>query len=398
MKLYQVVLKDILRRKRRVLYAILGVVIGTMTVTSILTVSAAGQARIITQLEKYGANLTVMPAIKTIDNSLGNISLGTMNLGENYISEDKIPIMRQITDAKIREYLKTAVPETGNIATVAPKLFVTAEIKGASLVAVGIEAEEQFMVNTWWQVARGEYLTNGDQALLGSMAAASLQLNPGDSVQLNGKTLTVTGILADTGAGDDYQVFVPLATLQAVFNKQGLVSSVDVRALCNGCPVEIIAEAINGNIAGVRAVAIKQIANSEMGMLEKINKFMLALAGVSLVVGGFGVFNTLLTSINERLKDIGIMRAVGASRGQIIKALLYEAIVLGIAGGLSGYVAGTLLAYAIGPLIFEGSTISFVVMYLPLSIGVAMLIALLATLYPAMQATRVKVADSFRAL
>ena len=96
--------------------------------------------------------------------------------------------------------------------------------------------------------------------------------------------------------------------------------------------------------------------------------------------------------------DSGIMRAVGASRGQIIKALLYEAIVLGIAGGLSGYAAGTLLAYAIGPLIFEGSTISFVAMYLPLSIGVAMAIALLATLYPALQATRVKVADSFRAL
>ncbi len=397
MKLYQVVLKDILRRKRRVMYAILGVVIGTMTVTAILTVSAAGQARIISQLEKYGANLNVMPAVKTIDNGLGDLSLGTMNLGENYITEDKIPIMRQITDAKIREYLED-VPGEGNIATVAPKLFVNAEIKGASLVAVGIDPEEQFKVNTWWQVIKGEYFSNGNQVVLGSMAAASLNLNPGDTVQLNGKTLTVSGVLADTGAGDDYQVFVPLATLQAAFNKTGLVSSVDVRALCNGCPVEIIAEAINQNISGVRAVAIKQIANSEMGMLEKINKFMLALAGVSLVVGGFGVFNTLLTSINERLKDIGIMRAVGASRSQIIKALLYEAIVLGIAGGLSGYAAGTLLAYGIGPLIFEGTTISFVAMYLPLSIGVAMLIALLATLYPALQATRVKVADSFRAL
>ncbi len=397
MKLYQVVLKDILRRKRRVLYAILGVVIGTMTVVSILTVSAAGQARITNQLEKYGANLTVLPAVKTIDTGLGDLSLGTVNLGDNYISEDKLPVIRQLTDARIREYLKD-VPQTGNIATVAPKLFINAEIKGASVVAVGIDPEEQFKVNTWWQVATGEYLGTGDQVLLGSVAATSLKLNPGDTIQLNNRTLTVTGILAETGASDDYQVFVPLATLQEAFNKQGLVSSIDIRALCNGCPVEIIAGTLNQNISGVRAVAVKQIANSEMGMLERINKFMLALAGVSLIVGGFGVFNTLLTSINERLKDIGIMRAVGASRGQIIKALIYEAIVLGIAGGLSGYGAGTLLAYAIGPLIFEGTTISFVAMYLPLSIGVAMLISLLATLYPAMQATRVKVADSFRAL
>ncbi len=396
MKLYQVVLKDILRRKRRVMYAILGVVIGTMTVVSILTVSAAGQARITNQLEKYGANLSVMPAVKTIDTGLGDLSLGTVNLGDNYIAEDKLPLMRQITDAKIREYLKD-VPE-GNIATVAPKLFVNSEIKGATVVAVGIDPQEQFKVNTWWQVNKGDYLGSADHALLGSMAAASLKLNVGDTIQLNGRTLTVAGILADTGAGDDYQIFVPLATLQEAFSKQGLVSSVDIRALCNGCPVEIIAGAINENISGVRAVAVKQIANSEMGMLEKINKFMLALAGVSLVVGGFGVFNTLLTSINERLKDIGIMRAVGASRGQIIKALIYEAIVLGIAGGLLGYGAGTLLAYAIGPLIFEGTTVSFVARYLPLSIAIAMSIALLATLYPAMRATRVKVADSFRSL
>ena len=139
MKLYQVVLKDILRRKRRVLYAILGVVIGTMTVTSILTVSAAGQARITSQLEKYGANLNVMPAVKTISTGLGSdISLGTMNLGENYINEDTLPQMQTIADAKIRQYIKTA-PETGNIATIAPKLFVTANIKGTSLVAVGIK-------------------------------------------------------------------------------------------------------------------------------------------------------------------------------------------------------------------------------------------------------------------
>src|SRR3972149_546175 len=123
------------------MYAILGVVIGTMTLTAILTVSAAGQARIISQLEKYGANLNVMPAVKTIDNGLGDLSLGTMNLGENYIDEAKIPIMRQITDAKIREYLKD-LPGEGDIATVAPKLFVTAEIKGAQVVAVGIEPEE----------------------------------------------------------------------------------------------------------------------------------------------------------------------------------------------------------------------------------------------------------------
>jgi putative ABC transport system permease protein len=133
-------------------------------------------------------------------------------------------------------------------------------------------------------------------------------------------------------------------------------------------------------------------------MLEKVQKLMLALAGVTLVVGIFGVVNTLMTSINQRIKDIGIMRAVGASRNQIIKAFIYEAIVIGIGGGILGYLAGTALAYIIGPLIFEGTTITFIPVFLPISIGLAILIAVVSTLYPAYHATKIRVADSFRSI
>ncbi|MFC2045628.1 hypothetical protein ACFLUH_03010, partial [Chloroflexota bacterium] len=91
MKLYQVVIKDILRRKRRVLFAIIGVVIGTMTVVGIFTISRAGEARMYEQLEKYGPNLMVTPAISNIDVALGDLSLGTLAVGETYISEDVLP-------------------------------------------------------------------------------------------------------------------------------------------------------------------------------------------------------------------------------------------------------------------------------------------------------------------
>jgi len=92
------------------------------------------------------------------------------------------------------------------------------------------------------------------------------------------------------------------------------------------------------------------------------------------------------------------MRAVGASRNQIIKAFIYEAIIIGVLGGILGYGAGTLLAYIAGPLIFEGTVISFVPQYLPISLGLAIFIAVVATLYPAFHATKIRVADSFRSL
>ena len=125
---------------------------------------------------------------------------------------------------------------------------------------------------------------------------------------------------------------------------------------------------------------------------------MLGLGAVTLVVGVFGVVNTLMTSVHERVKDIGIMRAIGASRGQIIKAFIYEAVIIGLIGGILGYGAGTLLAYLAGPVIFEGAAFSFMPQYLPISLALAVLIAIIATLYPAFRATRIRVADSFRAL
>jgi putative ABC transport system permease protein len=396
MKLYQLVFKDIMRRKKRVLYATLGVVIATMTVVGILTIAQTGQAKIYSQLEKYGANLSVVPATKNLSTGLGDLTLGTVTLGETYIQETSLPQIRQITDTLIKDTLK--ITREGNIATIAPQLLVQTDVKGSSVIVAGINPADETNIKTWWKVSKGQYFDGDSQAVVGSLAADTLKISPGDTLQLNNTPVTVSGILDETGSSDDYQIFVPLPLLQNAFDKQGLISALDIRALCNGCPVETIAAAINKDIPGVRAVAVKQIAATEMGMLEKVQKLMLALAGVTLVVGVFGVVNTLMTSINQRIKDIGIMRAVGASRNQIIKAFIYEAIVIGIGGGILGYLAGTALAYVIGPLIFEGTSINFIPIFLPISMGLAILIAVVSTLYPAYHATKIRVADSFRSI
>jgi putative ABC transport system permease protein len=394
MKLYQIVAKDIVRRKRRVLYAALGVVIGTMTVVGILTIAFAGQAKIYKQLEQYGPNLTVIPAINNLDMKLGNLSMGTLTVGENYISEDQLPKIRQIADSKIREALN--ITDEGDIATIAPKLFQNTKVNGVSLVIVGVELEQEKLVKSWWEVVKGEYFTGPDQAIIGALAADILKLNVGDTVPLNESQVKVTGILKETGSADDYQIFAPLPTVQKAFNKEGAISSLDIRALCNACPVEMIATTINQNIPGVRAIAVKQIAQSELGLVEKMNSLMYALAGITLVVGLFGVVNTMMSSVHERTKDIGIMRAVGASRKQIIRIFIYEAILVGIIGGVAGYLLGTALAYLIGPLVFEGTAVYFVPQYFPLALGIAIFVAVAAAVYPAMKAAEIRVADSFR--
>jgi putative ABC transport system permease protein len=324
----------------------------------VLTIALAGETNIYGQLEKYGANLVVMPAISDIDVGLGGLSLGTLAVGENYISENELPEIRQIADGKIREALD--IEDEGDIATIAPRLYMNTEIRGTSVIIVGVDPQQERRLKTWWRIREGEYLERADQALVGAMAAELLELNVGDKIALNGSEVAIAGILEETGSNEDYQVFLHIKTAQEAFDKDGLVSSIDVRALCSAwaqeafdkdglvssidvralcsaCPTSDIAGSINGNIPGVRAVAVKQIAETEMGMMEKVSKFLLALAGITLAVGCFGVVNTMLTSVHERIRDIGIMRAVGASRNQIIKIFLYEAIIIGLAGGLEHY-------------------------------------------------------------
>ena len=210
------------------------------------------------------------------------------------------------------------------------KLYIKTEVKDTSVIVVGIDAEEEINIKTWWRIQEGEYLNSDNQALTGATIAELMELNIGDKINLNGTDVTITGILQENGSNDDYQIFVPLKTLQKAFDKEGLISSMDIRALCNACPVVMIADEINTGIAGIRAIAVQQVASAEMAMMERINKFMLALAGITIIVGLFGVSNTMIRSVNERIKDIGIMRAVGAARNQIMKIFIYEALILSL--------------------------------------------------------------------
>ena len=396
MKLYQVVAKDILRRRRRVFYTALGVVVGVAVFVAVLTVARAGEQKIYNELDKYGPNLMVAPAISDVDLQLGDLSLGTLAVGDNYIAEDKLPQIRQITDGMIKEAL--GIEDEGDIATIAPKLYVNTIVKDTSVMVVGFDLKQERQLRSWWTVSDGRYPEQQDEAMLGARASGALGLNEGDSILLKDREVTVVGVLGETGSNDDYQVFVPLETVQQAFGKDGLISSMDIRALCNACPVEYIADAINKTIPGIRAVAVKQIAQTEMNLMEKVNDFLLALAGITIVVGSFGVVNTMMSSVHERVRDIGIMKAVGASRNQIVKMFLYEALVVGLMGGVIGYILGTLLSYVIGPLIFDGLAVRYAPLYLPAALGLAVFVAAVASVYPAIRASSIKVADSLRSL
>lgn len=378
------------------MYTALGVAFGVAVVIALLTIARAGEEKIYSELDKYGANLMVTPAVQDLDLQLGDLTMGNLSIGEHFINQDKLPQIRQIADDAIREEL--GIEDEGYISTIAPKLYATAKIKDTTVTIAGIDVQQEVVINSWWELSDGIYPREGNEALLGARSSQVLDLDVGDEFIVEERPMVVAGVLGETGANADYQVFVPLASAQQMLDKDGLISSIDIRALCTGCPVEIIADSINENIAGVRAVAVKQIAKAEMNLMGKVNDFLLALAGITLVIGMFGVINTMMSSVHERVKDIGIMKAIGASPNQIVKLFLYEALVVGVIGGIIGYVAGTLLSYIVGPAIFEGIAVNYVIGYLGPALGLAIFVAIVASVYPAYRASRIKVAESIRSM
>ncbi len=394
MRLTTIVLKDMMRRKRRVVHSVFGVSIGIMTIIAMLTVGTAGENLLRAEMERYGPNLTIVPATARLDVELGGLTMGSVTVGETMLDQSVLPKIQQVADDAIRADMNISDP--GPIAIVAPRLYLPASVGDRNVTLVGVAPREEKAIRVWWNFSEGGYLEGDDDLVAGAVAARALGLSTGDTLSISGHDYTVAGVLGESGSNDDFLLFVPLPTLQESSARGPVVSTIDVRALCTGCPVEMIAHALTHDIPGIHAVAVRQVAEAELGMWHGMRAVVLMLASVTLLVGLFGVMNSMTAMVAERRKDIGIMRAVGASRRQIVSMFLQESIVLGLLGGIGGYLAGLLLAMVAGPLILGGVAVMPVYGYIPLAIGLAAAVSMIAALHPALGASRMRVADAVR--
>ncbi len=394
MQLTTIVLKDMARRKRRVMYSVFGVSIGIMTVIAMLTVGSAGEHLLRMEMERYGPNLTVVPATARMDVELGGLTMVSVTVGETTLDQSLLPLIQFVADDAIRADKGISSPSP--IAIVAPRLYLADAVGDRNVTVVGVLPAEEQAIRVWWDFSEGGHLSGPDELVAGAVAANALGLKAGQTVSLSSHTYTVAGILGESGSNDDFLLFVPLSTLQQSTGRGPVVSTVDVRAHCTGCPVEEIAVALTAHIPGIHSVAVRQVAEAELGMWHNIRAVVLMLAAITLVVGLFGVMNSMSAMVADRRKDIGIMRAVGASRRQILSMFLQEAVVLGLLGGIGGYVAGLLVAMVVGPLVREGVVVAPVAAYLPLAVLMAATVSVLAALQPALGATRMRVADAVR--
>jgi putative ABC transport system permease protein len=385
MTLKHIALSNLRRRKAKAGFILLGLLIGVSAVVAFVSMVGALTQDINGKLEKYGANILIVPETESLSLTYGGLSLGGISFEMREIRQESLEKLRSIRNA-------------ANVAAVGPMVLGVLKVGTHHVLLAGIDFEVSRFLRPWWKV-KGSAPEN-DGVLLGSEAARILQLGVGDKVMANQRELRVSGILDDTGSQDDQLLFARLPTAQSILGKEGQISMAEVAALCSGCPIEDMVKQISEVIPGAKVMGIKQVVQGRMETLHHFQKFGYGLSGLVMLVGGLVVLVTMMGSIRERTSEFGIFRAIGFRRSHLIQIVLLEAAIISTIAGLAGYVTGLGAAKVFTPLFSESSTLA--VPFDPVLAGgvllLALVLGLVSSAYPALMAARLDPNEALRSL
>lgn len=386
MRLKDISINNLRRRKSKVLFLILGLAIGITTVVTLISITRMMNEDISNKLDEFGANILIIPRSDDLSLSYGGLNIGGVSVDTQTLNDSDVPKIREI---EVKE----------NISTVSPKLIGVVEIDGKKILLAGVHFQEEFRLKKWWKV-HGHLPKSREEVLLGNEVAVKLFKSSGDPLAMNGKTAKISGILDETGSQDDFLIFGDLAFVQEALKKPGALSLIEVSAFCITCPIEEIVSQISKVLPHAKVTAIKQTLETKMEALGHFKKFSVGISIVVLLIGGLIVFTNMMASVNERKREIGIFRAIGFRKSHIIKIIFLEAFVVGLIGGVTGYLSGLGISYILGPVItgIKGGGVSIDpvlgvgVVFLSLTMGI------LSSIYPAIHASKMDPTVALRAL
>jgi putative ABC transport system permease protein len=386
MKLRDIALSNIKRRKGKVSFLLAGLMVGVATVVALVSITITLNRDIEEKLDRFGANIVISPRTEGLSLAYGGISLGGVSYNVKEITSEEVSRIDRI---KNRE----------NIKVIAPKTLGVIETATTSVLLAGIDVPRELEMKQWWQI-EGRAPEAENEVLAGKVVAESLKLKPGSSIAIKGKELKVTGVIGATGSQDDEILFASIATAQSLLGKEGLYSLVEVSALCRDCPVDEIVAQISAQIPGARVSAVQQVVKSKMQALDHLVKLTMGISAVVFFIGVLIVMVTMMGSIKERTREIGIFRAIGFRQGHIIKIILLEAVIVSFAAGVLGWLFGLGVARVSIPMFAEGESGAVAInLFLAAgAVGMAVLTGLLSSIYPAMKAVRLAPNEALRIL
>jgi putative ABC transport system permease protein len=385
------------RQKRRKLLAGAAITLGVTVATAMIAVATDIGDKINRELRTIGANLLVTPQEDSLDVEIGGVNLKPPSDGA-FLDEADLP--------KIKSTFWH-----NNIAGFAPMLPVNVKIErdgqqqDVTLLGTYFAKQLSFgkdnfttgvrSTHPWWRVSGSWPGDNSRDILIGEKLAGRLGEKSGDELSVSGRQFRVSGILS-TGATEDDQIVAPLAIAQEILGKPGAVRRVYVSALtkpedalarrdpkslsgpmydrwyCSPYP-QSIAYQLQEAIPHSHAEQIRQVAQNEGTVLTRIEGLIFLITLASLLASALAVSAAMATAIFERRAEVGLMKALGASKLAVASIFFAEATLLALIGGLAGFSAGGLLARQVGRSIFD-SQIGIQPVLLPVVLVVAVLV------------------------
>ena len=401
---FQIALRALAANKLRSVLTMLGIIIGVGAVIALVAAGAGAQAQVAERFTSLGSNLLVVSPGMSFFRGVSQGSSSAQSL--------------TIDDVDAISALASAV------AAVAPEYSTQSTVvyrsKNTRTSIYGVTAEYLTVRN--YHVERGRFidaLDNNTQARVVALGASVVTdlfgttVDPlGKTVKINRQNYLVIGTMVSKGAAGGFEnqddmVFIPLSTAQRRFGGAGnsQITSISAQAV-SGEQMDLAEAQLTAILKTRRGLTSSQTSSfsvqNQTQLVQMVQQtsqtftmLLGSIAAISLIVGGIGIINIMLVSVTERTREIGIRKAVGARRSDILTQFLVEAVVMSLAGGVMGVLAGYAGAQVVTPLLGATRAVvtsSSVIMALTVSIAVGLFFGI----YPAGRAAALNPIDALR--
>lgn len=376
MTLTHIALQNLRRRMGKTVFLLLTffLVVGTITALNVLALGMKEDLQ--KNLSQYGANVVISPRSEHLNLSYGGLSVS----GVDY--EVK----------KLNSNVLDTVSETlGSTVTVAPKVIGSVDVSAKRYMIIGLDFDQELKIKPWWKI--DGQIPEDNQIVIGSQLASKSSFQIGDRMDFGQGKYPVVGVMAETGGSEDDGVFTTIKTARALTGINTEWSLIEI----NAQDTEKTVSQLTPVLPEATVTEVTQLVQGSKESVERFSSFSWSISLAMGLIGALVIIVTLAGNVNDRARELGVLRAIGFRQKHILSLLSREAFLVSIGGSVLGYVVGIFVPLLLGPLLVQDS-----IPFAPhLGLGTALVlgslvVGLAAMIYPAWRTIKLDLQDALR--